>query len=442
MRGWMLVVVALVVAIGGYAAMKQVTKRPAITTSKPAPAAIVTTEAAAYRMIDAGLTITGSVAAKDPLSVGAEANGLRIEQVPVEEGDVVQRGQLLARLNSSVLEAQRAALQARYDSSQAQVRKAIQPNRPQDIAGLALAVQAADATVNMEIANLRQAQSSLENAEKNVARYRDSLSQGYVTAQETETRFTEADRQRAAVQMSRERIENAKFQADQARQRLQLAKLGGRSEDVEIARATSQEIAAQIAQIDAQIDQTRVVAPDSGLITRRDAHIGDISSPSKVLFQIVRQDQLELKAQIPEVELPRLRVGQVAVLDFNGKKLKGRVWQVSPSVDPDTRLGEARILLPLHSGLKTGMFVGGSLEMGTRRALTIPARAMSAESGRQFVLTVNPDNRVQRRTITTGIRSGDRVEVLSGLEVGEMIVVEGAGFLNDGDLIQTAAKKP
>lgn len=442
MRGWLLVVVALVVAIGGYVTLKQVTKRPTITASKPAPAAIVTTEAAAYRTVEAGLTITGSVAAKDPLSVGAEPNGLRIEEVPVEEGDVVQRGQLLARLNSSVLEAQRAALQARYQSSQAQVRKAVQPNRPQDIAGLELAVRAAEATVNMEIANLRQAQSSLENAEKNVARYRESLSQGYVTAQETETRFTEFDRQRAAVQMSRERIENAKFQADQARQRLQLARIGGRAEDVEIAQATGQEIAAQIAQLDAQIDQTRVVAPDSGLITKRDAHLGDISSPSKVLFQMVRENQLELRAQIPEVELPRVRTGQTAVLEFAGKKLKGRVWQVSPSVDPETRLGEARIILPLHSGLKTGMFVGGTLEMGTRRALTIPTRAMSAESGRQFVLTVNPDNRVQRRTITTGVRSGDRVEVTSGLEAGEVIVVEGAGFLNDGDLIQTAAKKP
>jgi HlyD family secretion protein len=183
-----------------------------------------------------------------------------------------------------------------------------------------------------------------------------------------------------------------------------------------------------------------VIAPDSGLITHRDVAIGDISSPSKVLFTMVRQNQLELKAQIPEVELPRVRTGQVAMLNFNGKKIKGRIWQVSPAVDPATRLGEARIQLPLHSGLKTGMFLGGNLEMGTRRALTIPTRAVSAESGRQFVLVVNAD-RVHRRTVTTGIRQGDRIEVTSGLEVGEIIVVEGAGFLNDGDLVQTAAAK-
>ena len=451
-------IVGLIVVVVAAVGLVKARKPPAVAVDGAAPP-VVTVSAwrVVEREIPRTLTVTGSISAWDPLPIGAAANGLRIDQVNVEEGDRVRKGQVMAALDSSVLRAQRRQLEARLQSARAAVPKAVQPNRPQEIESLRSALLQAEQNAHQQEANLLQARANYDNAKKNHVRYQQLLAQGYVTTKEYEDRQTELDRTLALQQSADDGVRAARFQVEQARQRLALAQAGGRSEDVSIARASGDEVAALIQQVDAQIEQTLVRAPDDGLVIKRDAHIGDISSPTKTLFVLVRRNQLELRAQMPEVDLPDIRVGQRVRLTVAAapttpaaespagalegdrsatRPIDGKVWLINPQIDPQTRLGTVRIAIPSGRGLVPGMFVRAEIDCGREKALLVPVRAVLGSSEDRFVFLLDGD-KVRRRAVRTeAVEGGGCVQVSSGLQPGNQVVVDGGGFLTDGDTVK------
>lgn len=407
---------------------------PAAVTS-PAPVLTVTTEPVRFRTVHRTLDVTGGVYAQDELSIGTEAPGLRIVSVQVEEGDRVHRGQLLAQLDASVLQAQLEQDVARLHGSRASVSKAAQPNRPQDIDALRFALQAGEATVQQQQANLAQAEAAERNDRLNASRYQTLLAQGFVTVADADNARTQALRDEAATAAARQQVLAARAAVAEAQSHLQMAELGGRVEDVQIASASAAEIEGQIHQLQAQIAQTRILAPDDGWIVQRDAHLGDISG-SKPMFTMVRKNQLELRAQVPEAALTALHPGQTVRVAGYGHTVEGRIWLVSSQVDPTTRLGAARVLLPVGKGFLPGMFLDGTVDEGARRALTVPMACVQGSASKHYVL-VYGDGRAHRRDVTLGPQSGTDVEV-SGLSEGEPVIVEGAAFVNDGDVVAVA----
>ncbi|MBT9588055.1 efflux RND transporter periplasmic adaptor subunit [bacterium] len=411
------------------------------TTASVTPGAVVTvsTARADYVSLPDTVIATGSVAAVDPLEVGSEVNGLRVEQVLVEEGDRVGRGQTLAVLNRSLLEAQLRQAQARYRAGQAQVSRALQPNRPQEVSSLRAAYAQALANATQERSNLKQAQVTYRNLQLTAQRYQKVLGEGFVTIQEAGDRQTEVDRQNFLVSAARQRIQSADFAVEQARQRLLLAQAGGRREDVEIAQASSQEMAGVIAQIEAQLAQTVIVAPDAGLVLKRNVHLGDISSNTKPMFVLARRGELELRAEVTQSDLIKLREGVRATVNYAGKKASGKVWRISPQVDGATRLGYARILLDTGSALRPGMFGEARIEVGQHRALTVPSEALLGEGGDYFVFKLEGTKAV-RQPVTTGVRNNQRVEITQGLQPNDSVAVVGARFLSDGDKVEVSDK--
>lgn len=436
-RGWgtLAITVAVITLCGFF--MVRLTHRakaaPPPRASAP-PVVTVRTAEASYRTVKRILEVTGSVNAWDPLTIGAETNGLRIDQVAVDIGDQVRKGQVLAVLDSAVLRAQLTQQEARLTANRANAARALQPNRPQDIAALRSALSQAQAGVDQERANLLQAQANLHMAQANADRYTQLLGQGYATRQETDQYTTVLATNRAQVRAAQERVTAATFALDQARQHLSLALAGGRSEDVMVADAGIAETAAVIQQLRAQIAQTVIVAPDDGVVTKRDAHVGDITSPGKSLFAMVRQNRLELWAQVPQADLLGVRSGEPVRVRFNGREVAGRVRDVTPAVDNTTRLGTVRVALPGGAGLKPGMFVNGELQQGTRQALVVPPGAVLGQSD-QYYLFLYRDGRAVRRSVTVRDRAPAYVEIASGLKAGDPVIVSGGAFLTDGDAV-------
>ncbi|MBM3462612.1 MAG: efflux RND transporter periplasmic adaptor subunit [Armatimonadetes bacterium] len=415
--------------------------KPAPPDPKARPPAVltVTTEKVRYQRVEDALKVTGTITAWDPLSIGAEANGLRIEQINVDEGHRVRRGQVLATLNSSVLEAQLEQQHARLSAASANASRVAQPNRPQDIAGLRSALRQAKANLSQEEASGRQARANLDNAEINVKRYAELATQGYATQQETENRHMEAERARALMTMSEQRVSAARFAVEQAKHRLSLAEAGGRSEDVQMAGANTREIEAMIRMLEAQIAQTVVRAPDDGLIVKRDAHLGEITSGGKVLFQMARLNQLELRAQVPQTDLPRVRLGEPVRITVGHKIVLGRVREISPLVDPSTRLASVRIRIPTDAGLLPGMYAEGTLKAGSREVLVVPAQAVLGQSDRHY-LYLEENGRARRVDVQTGARAGRLAEVRGGVKPGDTVITSGAAFLGDGDVVDVKDK--
>ncbi len=398
----------------------------------------VTTAAARLQLVDDSVSVTGSVSAWDPLSVGAEVNGLRIQSVAVEEGDFVRKGQPLARLNSALLTAQLKQARARLAASEATLRKSIQPNRREEILALAAALAQAEANVAQGEAQLKQARVNLKNAEVNDRRYAELLRVGAVSNQDAETKQVAADTAQQDVRGSEAKLTAARFMVEQAREKLLVAQRGGRAEDVDISRAAIAETRAQVQQLEDEIQQTVIRAPDDGLISGRNAHIGDITAAGRPLFSMIRRNRLELRAQVCDLDLPRFKAGQpvrISTREDEPGKVVGKVMLVSPQVDPTTRLGTVRIALPANAGLKPGMFVRGQVLLGHRQALVVPVSSLVTRNGASFVFTLD-GRRAVSRPVKVGAPGDDVVEVTSGLSPGEPVVAAGARFLSDNDTVR------
>jgi hypothetical protein len=156
---------------------------------------------------------------------------------------------------------------------------------------------------------------------------------------------------------------------------------------------------------------------------------------------MVRQGRLEWRAEVTAAELGRLRTGApVLVTAANGTELKGRIRMFAPTINPQSRSALVYVDLLLQSdktaSAKAGMFAKGEFDLGTSDALTVPQQAVVVRDGFSYVFRVNADNRVSQIKVNTGRRLADRVELIDGIDPGTTLEVNGAGFLNDGDLVK------
>lgn len=189
--------------------------------------------------------------------------------------------------------------------------------------------------------------------------------------------------------------------------------------------------------------QTQVLAPDSGVISARSATVGAVVASGSELFRLIRQGRLEWRAEVTSAELGRIAAGTpVRLQPASGGEIQGRVRMIAPSVDPLTRTALVYVDLPGAAGkspsVKAGMFARGEFELGQTDSLTIPQRALVVRDGFNYVFLLGSDNRVSQVKVQTGRLAGDRVGIVSGLAPDTRIVVNGAGFLNDGDLVRVA----
>ena len=189
-----------------------------------------------------------------------------------------------------------------------------------------------------------------------------------------------------------------------------------------------------------RLKHTQVLAPDSGIISARNATVGAVLGSGTELFRMIRQGRLEWRAEVTSAELGRIAVGtQASVTAVSGAQVKGRVRMIAPTVDPQTRAALVYVDLPATSGtsalIKAGMYAKGEFELGSTSALTVPQTAVLIRDGFSYVYIVGTDNRVTQIKVQTGRRSADRVEV-AGVAADARLVASGAGFLNSGDLVR------
>lgn len=435
------VIVALLATSVGVASMLNKPK-VGLTGSDQASISAQTVTAVAAKMqpINDVLTVTGSVSAWDPLNIGAEVSGLRLTEVRVEEGDLVRKGQVLAVINSALLRAQLDEARARLESAEANLRKAIQPNRVEQILALRASLAQAEADIAQQEALKRQAQFKLTNAELNAKRYSELASMGATSEQDAEARQLAMQTANDEVVTAAAKIRASKSLADQNRHRLQEAEHGGRAEDVQISRATIAQTKAQIANLIEQINQTVIKSPDDGIVAKRMAHIGEISSTGSPMFSIIRMNKLQLRAQVPDIDLHRINVGQkvaISIKEDDASTVTGIVNLISPQVDDASRIGIVRINLPANSKLKPGMFVRGEIDLGKRSVLTVPPQAVIKRNGEAFVYKLN-GKYADSQAVKVGAETDSYVEIIEGLKTGDMIAAAGARFLSDHDIVRVS----
>ena len=191
---------------------------------------------------------------------------------------------------------------------------------------------------------------------------------------------------------------------------------------------------------------TQVLAPDDGVISSRTATVGSVLSAGTELFRLIRQGRLEWRAEVTSAELARVAVGTPAVItSASGAQVSGKVRSIAPTVDPQTRNALVYVDIPgvqQTSAVKAGMFARGEFQLGRSGALTVPLASVVPRDGFNHLLVLQPDSRVAQLKVETGRRVGDRIEIMTKLPEDARIVVQGAGFLNDGDLVRVVDALP
>lgn len=351
-------IIAVIGLIGVSAIFITASGKPKAEAASVKQKAVQTVTAVTPQVSDWPLVFSanGSVAAWQEAIVGSELNGIRLDKVEVNVGDVVHHGQVLARF----------------------VREGVMADVAQK-----------EATLEVERASLFEAQANADRA-------RTLASSGALSAQQT-SQYKTAERSANARVMAAE----AALKSEQIRLR-----------------------------------QTEVTAPDDGVISARSATVGAVVSQGQELFKVIRKNRLEWRAEVTSSDLLKVKPGMTVKMSLaNGATVEGTVRIVAPTVDAVTRNALVYVDLPIGSPAHPGMFASGRFELGHSGALTIQQSSVVMLDGFSYVYRIGPDNKVVQSKITLGRRIADRVEVLDGLTPDMRLVGLGAGFLNDGDIV-------
>jgi HlyD family secretion protein len=375
----------------GWAAPLQA-QAQAQSSAQPAPGAgpSVTITKAKISEIVQSVVVSGSMIARDEVLVSPELDGVQVVELVAEEGDKVAAGQVLARLSRVTLEVQKA-------QNDAQIARA-------------------EAAIAQSNAQIVEAQANLVAANNNFDRTKALRSTGNVSNETYDQRDAAARAGEAKLNSSRQAL--AISTAD-----LALAKAQGR--DIEV-----------------KLGRTEIRAPTAGIISKRYARLGAMVAMAAAdpLFRIIADGAIELQADVAEVELPGLKLGQPVAVTPAGASvaLAGEIRLIAPEVDKQSRLGRVRVALKGNPPVAIGSFARGLIETGRKNAVTLPLSAITYARSGATVQSVS-DGKVTTKKVQLGLAGDGRAEIVSGIADGESVVARAGTFVRDGDVITPVA---
>jgi len=365
---------------------------PATAPAQAAPSAgpSVTVTKAKVSEIVQSVVVSGSMIARDEVLVQPEVDGLSIVAILAEEGDRVATGQVLARLSRTTLEVQKT-------QNDAQIARA-------------------EAGIAQATAQIAEAQANLVAADNNFDRTKALRSSGNVS--------------------------NETYDQRDAIARAAAAKLNSSKQALAIATADMALARAQGRDIDVKLGRTEIRAPQGGIVSRRSAKLGATAAMAAVepLFRIVADGAVELEAEVAEVELPGLKLGQPVAVTPAGaaQALAGTIRLIAPEVDKASRLGRVRVALIGNPPVAIGSFARGVIETGRKTVVTLPLSAIAYSRTGATVQSVT-DGKVTTKKVQLGLAGDGRAEIASGIAEGETVVARAGTFVRDGDVITPVA---
>ncbi len=218
------------------------------------------------------------------------------------------------------------------------------------------------------------------------------------------------------------------------------------AQDLLQARTLAKTVAAQLASKQLQLHYTEVLAPDDGTISSRTATLGAVASVGQELFRLIRQNRLEWRGELTAQQLAQIQPGQEVMLTLpEGTVATAHVRETAPELDSQSRLGMVYADLTPGSHARAGMYADGRVVLRESPALAVPAESVVIRDGRSYVATVTEVGgvpRVRMQSVTVGRRQGGDAEITTGLNPDDQVIVQGAGFLNDGDVVRLSSRAP
>ncbi|MDJ0555352.1 MAG: efflux RND transporter periplasmic adaptor subunit [Microcoleaceae cyanobacterium MO_207.B10] len=293
-------------------------------------------------------------------------------------------------------------------------------------------IDSAKAKVEIADANVESAKAKVEIASSNVSSAIARVESAEANVSSTTAQLRSAE---AKISSANASVSSAQAEVDSALSNI----------DSAIANVSSNE--SRLEQAQTQLEQTLVKAPADGILAERVARLGDVTSGSKMLFSIIKDNQLELQLKVPETQLAQVKVGKKVQITSDADsriKVLGVVREIAPIVDQESREATVKIDLPQSNFLRPGMFLRATITTATSQGLKIPAKAVLPQAdGTSIVYVLGDNNKVKSVPVEVGeVLSKDRdlanakIEIKQGLELRDSVVVSGAGYLKDGDIVK------
>jgi RND family efflux transporter MFP subunit len=195
---------------------------------------------------------------------------------------------------------------------------------------------------------------------------------------------------------------------------------------------------AQLGGARARIGRLDIRAPSAGLILSRSVEVGQVvSAGAGGLFRLARGGEMEMRASLSQQDLAQVRTGMAASVKPIGldRTFAGRIWQISPIIDPTSRQGDVRISIPYDPSIRPGGFAEAKIASGSTTAPLLPQSAVMSDAQGNYVYVLNAKNEVERRDIKVGSIDDEGVTVVAGLSGQEAIVLSAGAFLNPGQKV-------
>ncbi|MEH2235514.1 efflux RND transporter periplasmic adaptor subunit [Nostoc sp.] len=408
------------------------------------------------------ITASGKVVPVQSVNISPKNPGV-LSQLYVEQGDRIQQGQILARMDSAGIEAQRSQYRANLAQSQAQLAEALAGSRPQEIAEsrarLAQAqAQLAAARAGNRPQEIAQSQSQVDAAQAKVnytsgqvKRYQYLYEQGAEKKQLLDQAISEDKSAKASLEEIKKRlsllqigtrteeIDQRQAAVNEARAALLLLQDGTRSEEIAQRQAAVASAEAQLKGVQVQLEDTIIRAPLSGIVTQKYAEPGAFVTPttsastsasatSSSIVAVARG--LEILAQVPEADLGRIKQGQqveIVADAYPDQVYKGHVRLIAPEAVVEQGVTSFQVRVALDTGidkLRSGLNVDLTF-LGDRvnDALVLPTVSIVTEKGKTGVLVPDANNKPQFREITVGAQIQEQTQILEGVKEGDRVFV-------------------
>lgn len=359
------------------------------------------------------LSVSGLIEPKEIVRVFAKTVG-QVKEILVEEGTKVNKGDILARLDDEQIRLQVAQARANLDAAQASLAKIKAGARPQEISQAEAAV--------------RQAEINLKSLEENYQRMQKLFSEGAVSEQQ----YIQAKNQ----------FEIAQAQYQAAYESYKLVTEGASPEDIRAVEAQVRQAQSALELAQSQMNNTIIKAPIDGIVTALSIKTGEIVSQALPLLSIMDNSELYIKTGVSEKDIATVQVGQKAEIyidAFPGEKFKGELVHKGVLVDPVSKTMEIKIkILEPHLEIPPGVFARADILIAHRSdTLIIPSLALTRKTEGLYVFVLGEGkNTVQKRSVVIGLTEGNKVEVISGLEENEIIVISGNITLEEKDQVR------
>jgi RND family efflux transporter MFP subunit len=356
----------------------------------------VDTTVAQEKPIDQIVVVNGSLGADQEVILGFKVTG-RLAEIPVDLGASVQRGQAVARLDTTDFELR--VRQADAALQQARVKLGLSP-------------EDSDSNVNIEnTAIAKEARAEMDAARAHLDRAKQLFDKGLLPKADFDTTN------------SGYKVAEAKYEDALEEVRNRQALLAQRRSELEIARQ--------------QLADAVLVAPINGMIRQRSANAGQYLAAGSPVVTVVQMHPLRLRTAVPERDARMIRIGQPVRVTVEGTPgvFEGRVARISPSFDESNRTLLVETEVSNTTGaLRPGGFARAQIVVAAGyRALLIPAEAIVTFAGIDRVFTVR-DGKASEQRIKAGRRSDQGVEIIEGVKPGDLIVLN-PGNMTDGERV-------